>query len=95
LPWSVCANQLSVKLGTKANRLMDACSLADKIGIKCAGNDTGVVWMGAVQADKMPAIESQESPSLSGRETQYDLVRLRLAGLPSFLRRQHVVTESA
>ena len=95
LPWSVYANQLSVKLGTRTNRLMDACRLADKIGVKGTGDETGVVWMRAVPADKMPAIESQESPSLSRRETQYDLVRFRLAGLPSFLRGQHVATESA
>ncbi len=49
----------------------------------------------AVQADKIAAIHRQDSARLAGCKRQHLSIGNALIGLPRFLHRQHIMTESA
>ena len=70
----------------------DALSLANKIRIQRAGNDSRVVRSTVVQGDEVLAIEGKYSPTLFRCKCQYFFVSYRLLRLARFKNCQDVVT---
>lgn len=88
----VDADELPVKPGMLFQCLVDSLSLANKICIQRAHNDSSVVRGIVVQGNEVLAIEGNYCPTLFCGKCEYVFVSYRLLGLASFKNCSYVVT---
>ncbi len=83
--------QLTGQTGLLQERLMDTLGQGERIGVLRTDNHARVRRIALMQAGEISPIEGQQSPCLSGSESQYLFIRNTQIGLPGIQGGEHIV----